>query len=316
MASRSLTTLLSHSGFVNCKGVGGHARLVALSCGALQSHSRFGRGFHQSSDPAPSRRHDGHTGSVSSLNLTGQCGVQAPCGLGWFKSRGGLLAQVMQTPVSWCVVRSYAKKAKKEKGGKGGKKKISLSEEELEGVLDLNKLQGEMSDVAQDLQQQMTQQVSVRTNIGAYDKLPIKTDDGVFPLVQLAQIAQKNPTLIVVNMATSPQYIKAVKDALSQSGLNVNPQQDGTTIFIPVPKVTREHREGLAKNAKMIHDKAKTRLRDIHNKHTKKVRAAKDHHSEDIVRAAQDLVLEEMHTYGQQLDSMLATKQQELLGGK
>ena len=55
-------------------------------------------------------------------------------------------------------------------------------------------------------------------------------------------------------------------------------------------RVTREHREGLAKSAKMIHDKAKTRLRDIHNKYVKKVKAAKDYHSEDIVKGAQDMV--------------------------
>ena len=54
--------------------------------------------------------------------------------------------------------------------------------------------------------------------------------------------------------------------------------------------MTREFREGLAKNAKVIHDKAKVRLRDIHNKHVKKVRVVKDQHSEDIIRGAQDVV--------------------------
>lgn len=217
---------------------------------------------------------------------------------------------------TWCVVRGYAKKAKKEKVVTGGKKKVALTSEELDGVLELPRLQEEMQEAVEDFRQQLIQQVSVRTNIGVYDSLQVKTDDGVFPLIQLGQIVQKTPTLILVNMAASPQYIVAVKDAITQSGLNVNPQQEGTTIFIPVPKVTREHREGLAKNAKTLHDKAKTRLRDIHNKYTKKVKAAKEHHQEDIIKGAQDMVLDEMHTCGQQLDSLLHAKQEELLGAK
>ncbi|KAK7495775.1 hypothetical protein BaRGS_00012995 [Batillaria attramentaria] len=146
-----------------------------------------------------------------------------------------LLSRGLQS-VSWCVVRGYAKKAKKEKVVKGGKKKVVLTAEELNGVLELQRLQEEMQAAVEEFRQQLIQQVSIRTNIGVYDNLQVKTDDGVFPLIQLGQIVQKNPTLILVNMAAAPQYIVAVKDAIGQSGLNVNPQQDGTTIFIPVPK--------------------------------------------------------------------------------
>ncbi|XP_076436403.1 ribosome-recycling factor, mitochondrial-like [Babylonia areolata] len=302
MAARSLTTVLSCRGFLSGKAFAVHSGLASASCGAVHKHFYSHRAHH----PLHRRASFGRT----QLLLCNTERMRRASGT------GGLFQPEVHSPLSWCVARGYAKKSKKEKVAKGGKKKVTLSAEELDGVLDLSRLQEEMMSVAEDLKMQMIQQVSIRTNIGVYDNLPVKTDDGVFPLVQLGQVVQKNPTLILVNMASSPQYIKAVKDALTGSGLNVNPQQEGTTIFIPVPKITREHREGLAKNAKMIHDKAKTRLRDIHNKFVKKVKAAKDHHSEDIVRAAQDLVLEEMHSHGQQLDAMLAAKQQELLGGK
>ncbi|PVD22485.1 hypothetical protein C0Q70_18299 [Pomacea canaliculata] len=199
---------------------------------------------------------------------------------------------------------------------KGGKKKVELTPEELDGVLALPKLKKEMQSAVEDFTRQIIEQVSIRTNIGVYDSLQIRTPDGVFPLIQLGQIVQKNPNLILVNMASSPQYIQAVKEAIAQSGLNVNPQQDGTTIFIPIPKVTREHRESLARNAKMLHDKAKEKLRDISNKYVKKVKSAKEHHSEDIIKSAQDMVLDEMHQFGEELDKILHAKQEELLGGK
>ena len=33
----------------------------------------------------------------------------------------------------------------------------------------------------------------------------VETEDGLFPLNQLAQIVQKNPTLLIVNLVAMPQ---------------------------------------------------------------------------------------------------------------
>ena len=41
--------------------------------------------------------------------------------------------------------------------------------------------------------------------IASFDQLTVETSDGVFPLIQLGQIAQKSPTLVVVNLAAFPQ---------------------------------------------------------------------------------------------------------------
>ena len=40
---------------------------------------------------------------------------------------------------------------------------------------------------------------------GAFDNLAVETEDGKFPLIQLGQILQKSPQLVVINMASSPQ---------------------------------------------------------------------------------------------------------------
>lgn len=37
-------------------------------------------------------------------------------------------------------------------------------------------------------------------------------------------------------MMNFPQAIPSVIKAIEKSGMNLNPQQDGTTLFIPVPK--------------------------------------------------------------------------------
>lgn len=53
---------------------------------------------------------------------------------------------------------------------------------------------------------------------------------------ELAQIVRKNPKLIVINMGVFPQAIPAALEAISKSGMNLNPQQEGTTLYVPVPK--------------------------------------------------------------------------------
>lgn len=55
-------------------------------------------------------------------------------------------------------------------------------------------------------------------------------------LQELAQIVRKNPKTVVINMAVFPQAIPAALKAIANSGLNLNPQQEGTTLYVPVPK--------------------------------------------------------------------------------
>lgn len=66
--------------------------------------------------------------------------------------------------------------------------------------------------------------------------LPINFDGTEHTLQELAQIVRKNPKTIVVTMSVFPQAIPSVLKAIDKSGMNLNPQQDGTTLYIPIPK--------------------------------------------------------------------------------
>uniref|UniRef100_A0A0B6ZY78 Ribosome-recycling factor, mitochondrial n=1 Tax=Arion vulgaris TaxID=1028688 RepID=A0A0B6ZY78_9EUPU len=212
------------------------------------------------------------------------------------------------------VCRTYASKGKN-KGGKSHKK-IVLSQEQLEGLINLEEVKKEFDDVLDDLKDKFIHQLTVRTTQGVFDNLVIKTPDGNFPLIQLGQVIQKSAQLLTINMTPSPQYITHVKAALEQSGLNINPQQDGTSLFIPLPKVTKEHRENMAKNAKSLSEKSKKHLRDVYSKYSKKIKNVKEGHPSDIVSAADDMVQDLMHEMTNKVEEMTTAKQQELMGTK
>lgn len=72
--------------------------------------------------------------------------------------------------------------------------------------------------------------------VGALESLPVTFEGDEYVLQDLAQIVRKNPKTIILNMISFPQAIPAVLESLKASGMNLNPQQDKTSIFIPIPK--------------------------------------------------------------------------------
>ncbi|UYV82838.1 KAT8 [Cordylochernes scorpioides] len=166
----------------------------------------------------------------------------------------------------------YAKRSiAKEKKGKGGKPKSVMSDREMSEVFEVALFKSQMQQVVDRLKHDLVQQLSLRTDAGAIDNLLVRIDAEDVPLNQLALIARKNPRLTVVNLANYPEALKPTIEAINNSGLNLNPQQDGTLIYLQIPKVTREHRELLVKNGKNLLNKYKDHLRAIQNKFVSKV---------------------------------------------
>ncbi|XP_037558284.2 ribosome-recycling factor, mitochondrial-like, partial [Dermacentor silvarum] len=112
------------------------------------------------------------------------------------------------------------------------------------------------------------------------------------------------------------QAIKATIQAIQLSGLNISTQQDGTTVFCHLPKITREHRESLAKNAKTLFNKAKEDLLNIERKYVKEIQKNKQNVSEDLSYNATLQVKMEVENTINKADAMTKAKQQDLLGGK
>lgn len=71
---------------------------------------------------------------------------------------------------------------------------------------------------------------------GSIESLEIQFDGKEYTLQELAEVVRKDPKTVVINMSVFPQAIPDTLKAINKSGLNLNPQQDGTTLFIPIPK--------------------------------------------------------------------------------
>ncbi|XP_059906248.1 ribosome-recycling factor, mitochondrial isoform X2 [Gadus macrocephalus] len=149
---------------------------------------------------------------------------------------------------------------------------------------------------------------------GALDHIVVTTPDGKFPLNQLGQVSMKSPQLIVVNMTSSPEATVAVTRALRESSMKLNPEVDGAIIKVPLPKVTREHRENLGKLAKQLSNKAKDSLRRVRSNAVTQVKKAKEETSEDTIRLLEKQLQQMADNMAIDIDKQLASKTKELLG--
>ncbi|KAL7980842.1 hypothetical protein Chor_001996 [Crotalus horridus] len=144
-----------------------------------------------------------------------------------------------------------------------GQVRVNINTSLVEDIINLEEVNEEMNSVVKTLQENFNKTLSIRTNPGALDSITVTTKDGKFPLNQLAQISQHSAQLLVVNMSSFPESTAAAVKAIQQSGMNLNPEADGLLIRVPVPKITREHRENLVTVAKQLTHKAKESLRKI-----------------------------------------------------
>ncbi|NWX16422.1 RRFM protein, partial [Aegotheles bennettii] len=203
---------------------------------------------------------------------------------------------------------------KKAKGKGQSPAKVNISAALVEDIINLEETSEDMQAVVEALKEDFNRNLSVRTSPGALDHIVVMTKDGKFPLNQLGQISQKSPQLMVVNMASFPESTAAATKAIRESGMNLNPEVDGTIIRVPIPKVTREHREGLAKLAKQSTNKSKEALRKVRSKSVNQVKKFKNKVSEDTIWLLEKQIQQMADSTAAEMDKLLAAKTKELLG--
>ncbi|KAK9499291.1 hypothetical protein O3M35_002348 [Rhynocoris fuscipes] len=216
--------------------------------------------------------------------------------------------------------RYYAKNKdkKKEDKGKGVKKHVKVDETFLNDKINFSKLNEDMEKSVRLLNENLTKYVSVRSTLGSIENVPVKFNSRTYKLVELGQVVRKNSKVLAINMRSFPQAIMDTLKALAESGMNLNPQQEGTTIYVPVPRVTREYREELIKNAKSLFIKSRDNIRDVQNKCIKslKLKEKQGALSQDDFLEASTQVKFIGDIYIIKAQKLLEEKQEELLGGK
>ena len=118
--------------------------------------------------------------------------------------------------------------------------------------------------------------------LGSYEDINVKISEGTVKLGEIATVDVKSANMYVIDLISSPDYVKPVFDAILHSKLNSNASVEKTTICLPIPKITREHRENLSKSVKAKSELAIKKIRDIESKALRKAKENK--------KASKDLI--------------------------
>jgi ribosome recycling factor len=153
-----------------------------------------------------------------------------------------------------------------------------------------------------------------RASVAMLDTIRVDYYGTPTPLNQVGNLAVPDPTLITLQ-PWDLSLLPAIEKAIRTSDLDLNPQNDGKIIRIPVPSLTEERRRNLVKVAHKHAEEARVAVRNIRrdaNDHLK--RLLKEHDvSEDDEKHALAEVQKFTDQHIEEIGAALKKKEAEIM---
>ncbi|CAK9785718.1 ribosome recycling factor [Cutaneotrichosporon oleaginosum] len=199
-------------------------------------------------------------------------------------------------------------KGKAGKKGKKGKEDVEedkgLTPDEIDAVAEKTKAKMDKSvDWARGVVYEGVQRGRGHVSPAILDNIKVTTDTGSVPLKSVASITAKQNTLIVD--VWDADAAKAVSSAIHSANLpGMSPQQDGTSIRIPVSRPTSEVRQSILKNLHETIEAAKNQVRVARTEGLKALGGRGEDGTDDVQKLADAATAE--------LEKSMATAKKEL----
>ncbi len=171
-----------------------------------------------------------------------------------------------------------------------------------------------MEKTVEDLTRELATIRTGRASIHLLDNIRVDYYGTQTPLNQLANLHVPEPSLITVQPWDVSQ-IAQIERAILASDLGVTPSNDGKLIRIPIPPLTQERRQLLAKQVGKTAEDHRTAVRNIRRDSNDQLKKAlKDKEiSEDAEYRALGEVQELTNEYIGKIDGVAAAKEKEIL---
>jgi ribosome recycling factor len=133
------------------------------------------------------------------------------------------------------------------------------------------------------------------------------------PISQVGTIGVPEPRMITVQV-WDRSLVSAVEKAIRDAGLGLNPASDGQLVRVPIPQLTAERRNELAKAAAKYAEGAKVAVRAVRRDGMEQIKAVQKKHDigDDVARDWSDEVQKVTDQYIKRVDDMLAEKEKDI----
>jgi len=153
-----------------------------------------------------------------------------------------------------------------------------------------------------------------RASLALLDNIRVDYYGTMTPVSQVGNLTIPDPTLITIQ-PWDASMLPAIDKAIRGAGLDLNPQNDGKIIRIPVPQLNEERRKNLVKHAHKHAEDSRVAIRNVRrdtNEHLKKL--LKDHSiSEDDEKHALAEVQKLTDHHIEQINDVLKRKETEIM---
>lgn len=153
-----------------------------------------------------------------------------------------------------------------------------------------------------------------RANPALLDRVSVDYYGAYTPLRQLAQIGAPEPRMLTVT-PYDKGVMKQIEKSIADSGLGLNPANDGNMIRLAIPELTEDRRKEMVKIARNIAEEGRVAIRNVRRdvmSDLKSLQKDGDISEDDERRAAGELQ-KITDGYVAELDSALKQKEAEIM---
>ena len=164
------------------------------------------------------------------------------------------------------------------------------------------------------VQRELTAMRTGRASLAMLDGIRVDYYGTPTPLNQVGNMSIPDATLITLQ-PWDASLLGVIEKAIRSAGLDLNPQNDGKVIRIPVPSLTEERRKLLVKNAHKQAEEGRVAIRNVRrdtNDHLKKMLKDRQISEDDEKHAVADVQKLTDHSI-EQVNELLKKKEADIM---
>ncbi|HEX4368107.1 MAG TPA: ribosome recycling factor [Rhodopila sp.] len=152
-----------------------------------------------------------------------------------------------------------------------------------------------------------------RAHPGLLDPVKVVAYGTEMPLNQVGTVGAPEPRMLTVQV-WDKSMITAVEKAIRESGLGLNPATDGMLVRVPIPQLTTERRNELAKLAHKYAEGAKISVRGVRRDGMEQIKGHEKKHDigEDLAKNWSDEVQKLTDQFIKKVDEALTDKEKDI----
>ncbi len=165
-----------------------------------------------------------------------------------------------------------------------------------------------------DLQRDLAKIRTGRANLAIVDGIKVDYYGTPTPLSGVGTLGVPDARLITIK-PWDKSVIPAIEKAINESGIGINPSNDGEMVRLPIPQLTEERRKDIAKQVKVKGEELKVAIRNLRRDANERLKGMEKEKaiSADDHKRGNERVQKETDAGIAKVDEMVAKKEKEVM---